>query len=259
MSRKNSDNSKNLKKEIIFGKDFNYTREIPDLSRFKIGSYGTFAQLNRNIDGLSKYSAIALEGPPMGVNYFLYTGKCKGEPDDGEKMYKYVRNIPSGDSVFGASMKGIVPGIAEDMDDLNPLNLVKTLFSTPKKKSLSDYDKKTKSNCKKIRRLSKVCKFDNCKNVCEEKRVSVNYDECADFKKEPHKWTRKKVYLKWNPNGSVFCSESDRNKLRKKCEGFTDYKKTIEHYKNLKDTNYLTVIIITIMILLFTYFLINLI
>ena len=75
-------------------------------------------------------------------------------------------------------------------------------------------------------------------------------DECKDIDKEqPGRWSKKY---------SVFCSNSDRKKAKKRCEGFVNYyRNTIEHYKNLKDTNYLTIIIITIMILFFTYFVLN--
>ena len=79
--------------ETVFGRDLNYNREIPDIGDFRISSRGTFGQLKRNIKGLGKYAEIALEGPPMGVNYFLYTGKCSGGKDDGKSMYKYIRNI----------------------------------------------------------------------------------------------------------------------------------------------------------------------
>ena len=227
--------------ETVFGKDFNYAKEIPDLDDLNISSRGNFDQLSTNISGLSKYAKITLEGPPMGVNYFLYTGKCSGEPDNGKSMYKYIRNVPSGDTLLGSSMKGIVPGVLEDMGDLNPLELIKPLFMTPKKKSLSDYDKKTKSNCKKIKRLDQKCRYKRgCTKKCVTKRVSKNYDECKDLDKR-----------------GVFCSKKDRNKVKRLCEGFMNYRNTLEHYKNLKDTNYFTIIIIAIMILLFTYFVLN--
>ena len=235
--------------EKIFGKKFNYSEEIPSLGKFRVSSRGNFDQLSRNINVLGKYADIALEGPPMGVNYFIKTGKCSGEPDNGKDMYTYIRNVPSGDTLLGPSMKGIIPGMFEDMKDLNPIDLIKPLFITPPQKSLSDLDKKTKSNCKKIKRLDKICRYKKCKNKCKTKRVSKSYDECKDIEKEPRKWSMK---------NSVFCSKKDRNKAKRRCESFRNYyRNTIEHYKNVKDTNYLTNIIITIMILLFAYFSIN--
>ena len=234
--------------ETVFGKNFSYAKEIPDLDDFNISSRGNFDQLSTNIKGLGKYAKITLEGPPMGINYFLYTGKCSGEPDNGKSMYKYIRNVPSGDTILGSSMKGIVPGVLEDMGDLNPADLIKSLFTSSKKKSLSDYDKKTKSNCKKIKRLEKKCGYRKCTTKCKTKRVSKNYDECNDIDKEPRKWSKKY---------SVFCTKKDRDKAKRRCEGFINYRNMIEHYKNLKDTNYLTNIIITIMILLFTYLVLN--
>ena len=240
--------------ETIFGKNFDYAKEIPDLDNViyphKVSDRGNFDQLEYNIDALSKYADITLKGPPMGVNYFLYTGKCSGEPDNGKSMYTYIRNVPTGKTILGSrELKGIVPGVLEDMADLNPIDLIKSIFTSPKKKSLSDYDKKTKSNCKKIKRLEKLCKYKGCRNECVTKRVSKNYDECKDIEKEqPGRWSKKY---------SVFCSNSDRKKAKKRCEGFINYRNMIEHYKNLKDTNYLTNIIITIMILLFTYLVLN--
>ena len=61
-------------------------------------------------------------------------------------MYTYIRNVPTGDTLLGKTYKGIVPGVLEDMGDLNPVDLIKPLFTTPKKKYMADYDKKTKSN-----------------------------------------------------------------------------------------------------------------
>jgi hypothetical protein len=239
--------------EKIFGKSFDYAKEIPDLDNViyphKVSDKGSFDQLEYNIDALSKYADITLKGPPMGINYFLYTGKCSGEPDNGKSMYTYIRNVPTGKTILGSrELKGIVPGVLEDMADLNPIELIKSIFTSPKKKSLSDYDKKTKSNCKKIKRLEKLCRYKGCKNKCKTKRVSKSYDECKDIDKELPRWSKKY---------SVFCTKKARNKAKKRCEGFINYRNMIEHYKNLKDTNYLTNIIITIMILLFTYLVLN--
>mgnify|MGYP001189877581 FL=1 len=233
----------------FLGKQFKYSKEIPSLDKYGVSSRGTFPQMFKNIKRLGDYNDMILEGPAMGVDYFLQTGICTGGNDNGKLMYRYVRNIPTGDTILGKNNKGLLPGILEDISKLNPGDLLAPLFSSQEdNKSLSDYDRESESNCKKIRRLNKTCHYNECETKCEEKMISKKYDECKDLKAEPRRWSKKY---------SAFCSESDRNNLKRQCEGFTNYRNTIEHYKNLKDTNTLTIVIITIMVLLFTYLVIN--
>tara|TARA_Y100000590_G_scaffold444530_1_gene575384 strand:- start:2170 stop:2892 length:723 start_codon:yes stop_codon:yes gene_type:complete len=236
--------------ETVFGKGYDYAKYLPDLDDLRIDSDGNFDQIFTNLRGLSKYVDVSLEGPPLGINYFLYTGKCTGGKDDGKSKYTYIRNVPMGNTFMGGKYKGIVPGIMEDMSDLNPIQLIKPLFESVPEKSLSDRDKQTNSNCKQIKRLDKLCKYKGgCKTKCKTKRVDKNYDECKDLEKEPKKWSKKY---------SVFCSKKDKAKVAKLCESFTNFTpKTItEHYKNIDETNYLTKLIITLIVLLFIYFIV---
>lgn len=76
---------------------------------------------------------------PLGVNYFVPTGfKC----DNGADMYRYVKGIPTGNSVgkraadamrsagFPA-LRGFAPGIMEDVQEaVNPAAMVGALFGS---------------------------------------------------------------------------------------------------------------------------------
>ena len=121
--------------EDMFGIDFDYGEAIPKTSDIGIGTAGTFGQLERNIAGLRKYVKISLEGPPMGANYFVITGKCSGGDHDGENMHTFIRNIPTGKSIFGSKYRGLTPGIVEDVNDVNPFKLFKKLFTVGGTKS----------------------------------------------------------------------------------------------------------------------------
>ena len=219
--------------ENVFGKKFDYGKSIPNLDRLGIDDDGSFTQLDTNIDGLGKYVDIGLKGPKMGRNYFLYSGKCSGGDDDDKDKYTYFRNIPAGKTILGSHYKGIVPGIFEDLGQLNPIKLIAPLFVSPPKKSLSDYDQKTESNCKKIKRKEMECRYSKftgakhqsgggyCKSVCTTKRVSKSYDECDDV-----------------GTGS-FCSTSDEKKVNKRCdnEDFQNYSVAYEQFKNAKEVD----------------------
>jgi len=229
--------------EAIIGKEFNYGKAIPDLDNLDIGADGNFDQIWTNLDGLGEYMDITWMGPKMGRNYFLPAGKCTGGKDNNKTKYSFFRNIPAG-TVMGKKFKGLLPGMMEDFGDLNIIELLKPLFTAADESSMSDYDQETESNCKKIKRKEMECRYGRfkgakrqkgggfCKTKCVKRRVAKSYNECQDLR------------------SGTFCSSKDENKIRKRCAGK-------EGFTNMKDTNTVSKLIIIIMILLFTYLVMN--
>ena len=227
--------------EAIIGKDFDYGDSIPNLDNLKIDGDGNFDQIWTNLRGLGKYTDVTWEGPKMGRNYFLPAGKCTGGKDDNKTKYSFFRNIPAGTTSLGKKFKGILPGMMEDFGDLNIIHLLKPLFTSADESSLSDYDQETESNCKKIKRKEMECRYGRfkgakkqrgggyCKSKCVKRRVAKTYNECRDIK------------------SGTFCSSKDEKRVKKLCSGIS------EGFKNMKDNNTISKIIIIIMILLFTY------
>ena len=225
--------------EAIIGKSFDYGDSIPNLGNLKIDGDGNFDQIWTNLEGLGTYTDVIWEGPKMGRNYFLPAGKCTGGKDDNKTKYSFFRNIPAG-KLMGPKFKGILPGMMEDFGDLNIIELLKPLFTAADESSMTDRDQETPSNCKKIKRNEMECRYGRfegakkqgggyCKSKCVERRVAKTYNECRDLK------------------SGTFCSSTDEKRVSKLCSGVS------EGFKNMKDNNTVSKIIIIIMILLFTY------
>ena len=153
--------------------------------------YPSKKQIENVLNGL-KYSisylgsGVTLEGKDiaLGSNYFMPSGTCDNETSSdeckGEKRYIYVRNIPTGIipplnvsfySATGCNLtgltegRGIVPGLFEDVYDMNPVEIARAVTkngnlgsNTCKKMTLpvgsSIYDKKKEN---KRWRLERRC------------------------------------------------------------------------------------------------------
>ena len=98
----------------------------------------TIPSVGDNLDSVKHYLNLLLEGPaqPQGYNYYFKQGTCdvSGSVDEckGEDRYIFVRNIPDGkipcSGDLEVDLKGFVPGIFQDIMDVNPLNLGKGLM-----------------------------------------------------------------------------------------------------------------------------------
>ena len=153
-----SEDPQKMEKQL-FGKEYDYAKNIRTPSELNMSSRGTLPQLANNIAGLINYTTVLAKGGgraaktggrPMGDRYFMKTGgKCK-EEGTGKKVerYLYVDNVPDGEIPFITNvggggmgdMKGLIPGIISDSAKLNPIKLI------------SGFMEEGEPDCKKIRR-----------------------------------------------------------------------------------------------------------
>lgn len=152
---------KKLEREYM-GPEYNYAKKIKNPKEYGVSGNGNFGALKNDISGLMKYVDVLTFGsPPLGYNFFLKSGKCGndkkgkscyGKPKQCVDRHIYVRNIPTGNipgmSNMGlgkTSFKGLVPGLAEDVNDLTTI---------PKKiwDNLSGKGTHPPNKCKLVRR-----------------------------------------------------------------------------------------------------------
>lgn len=127
---------------IEFG-NYNYPSQIKTPSELGMGDEGTMGQLTRNVAGVINYINILVTGKskaskedkgPLGDAYFINTNsKClnNGKP---VPRHFYINNIPDGRIPFFSgktnlkmkSFRGLIPGIIEDVSELNPEEMVKS-------------------------------------------------------------------------------------------------------------------------------------
>lgn len=136
--------------------DYKYYDQIRGPSSLGMSGKGTFKALGKNIDGLKDYIKILIEGDgrasktgsPPGNSYFVNTNaKCKDVDNNKEvDRYMYIDNQPSGSSSFVSggmgmnfsSYRGLLPGILDDMIQINPERIMDAFMesSIPKCKKV---------------------------------------------------------------------------------------------------------------------------
>lgn len=121
----------------FMGRDFNYSSAIRTPSQLGMSPSGNMNALAADIAGLINYTEVLVSGTgraikgKLGNQYFLKTlAKCKlgGREVD---RYLYINNVPTGNIKMGgvsmtggrSSMKGLVPGMMENIGKINPLSM----------------------------------------------------------------------------------------------------------------------------------------
>lgn len=131
--------------ESVMGPSYSYTDNIQGPAQLGVGNRGTMGQLATNTSAIAGYVKTMVSGPALGNQFFVNTGgSCKAPDDSIQPRYNYINNIASGDAILPASMRqglggiasnfnGLIPGIIEDTEQLNPLYLFSSLAadSTP--------------------------------------------------------------------------------------------------------------------------------
>lgn len=129
-----------LEKEYL-GPDYKYYDAIKSPPQLGMGTKGD--DLSKDVAGLIAYVEALITGEgeavkkPLGNKFFLKTpAQCKDiKTKKNVDRYMYINNAPTGElAIFpdmpdinlGNDFKGLVPGILNDIQDLNPL----TLFSS---------------------------------------------------------------------------------------------------------------------------------
>jgi hypothetical protein len=118
----------------MIGPDYSYSSHVPSPSSLGVGSNGTFRQIYTNSAAASTYIKGLISGdPPLGNRFFINTaGTCTAPDGSVQPRYNYINNIPGGGTSAGGTkdlpflsndMRGLIPGIVEDISGLNPYYL----------------------------------------------------------------------------------------------------------------------------------------
>ena len=128
----------------LLGPDYSYSKHIKTPSQ--MGMSGDGDAIGSNVHGLESYVKLLFEGggnasktrSALGNQYFLETGaKCKDTASGKQvKRSLYINNIPSQKTflssgmnlVFGKSA-GLVPGILNNLENINPLGIFGAFMS----------------------------------------------------------------------------------------------------------------------------------
>ena len=124
----------------FLGPNYKYYKYIRNPSELGMSGDGSIGALSDDIAGIIDYVELLVsgEGPasatgkPLGDKFFLKTGgQCK-DVKTGKLVTRsmYLNNVPTGEMNFipalpsmnvGSSFKGIIPGILNDIGDINPI------------------------------------------------------------------------------------------------------------------------------------------
>jgi hypothetical protein len=124
----------------FMGPDYSYADNVPGPSSLGVGSNGTFSQVYSNLNAVQTYVKGLISGdPPLGNQYFINTGGvCTASDGSTQPRWNYINNIPGGGSppagiqdlaFLSNDMRGIIPGIVQDVEGLNPYYLFSALTS----------------------------------------------------------------------------------------------------------------------------------
>lgn len=123
----------------LMGPSFSYADNVAGPSSMGIGSDGTFSQLGRNASGIAYYVKALITGdPPLGNQYYVNTGgTCQAPDGQLRARYNYINNLPSGSPSalpgamkdLGADFNGLIPGVVDDIEGLDPLYIFSAMTS----------------------------------------------------------------------------------------------------------------------------------
>lgn len=114
----------------LLGPDYSYADNIQSASSLGVGSAGTFSQLGTNAEAVAYYVKTLITGdPPLGNQFFVNTGGTCTAPDGQlRSRYNYINNMSSGSAALpsaisdlGADFNGLIPGVVDDIEGLDPI------------------------------------------------------------------------------------------------------------------------------------------
>jgi hypothetical protein len=126
----------------MMGPSYSYSDSIPGPSSLGVSSNGTFSQISTNANAVSTYVKGMITGdPPLGNQFFVNTGGTCTAPDGSlQPRYNYINNIPGGGSppagiqdlsFLSNDFRGLIPGILEDVEGLDPYYLFSAMVADP--------------------------------------------------------------------------------------------------------------------------------
>lgn len=181
---------------------YEYYNQIKSPGQLGMSGGGSMGTLSKNIESLVDYVKLLVEGGgrasksgrPLGDKFFEDTGATCVDSTSGKKVdrFMYVDNQPENNPSFiGGGMgtsfsafRGLIPGILDDIGDVNPVRIVKafTESSTPKctNVSLKTIDKKGT-----MRYETKHVPDEELKNVSacnfKDRRNPITNSRCESF------------------------------------------------------------------------------
>lgn len=129
--------------EDILGPNYEYYKYIKTPEEMGMSSEGSLGALVRDAGGLINYVELLVSGTgagsktgrPLGNQYFLRTGaECTDtETGDIHTRYIYINHIPTGTIPFISSglgmdfpmLKGLIPSVLQNMEQMDPITLFK--------------------------------------------------------------------------------------------------------------------------------------
>lgn len=123
----------------ILGPSYSYAEKIPGPGTLGVGSGGSFGQLFSNIEAAVDYVKIMITGdPPLGNAYYVNTGgTCVASDGSTQSRMNYINNVATGSNLVPQSMNelsfvtsdlnGLIPGMANDIEGLDPLYIFNSL------------------------------------------------------------------------------------------------------------------------------------
>lgn len=135
----------------FMGPSYNYVHHIANPTEMNLKVTGDMWEFGNNVATIGDYLAVLIAGDsrannyperPLGDSFFLPTvAKCTDVNSDSSnnqvQRSLYINNIPTGNipllsGLAGedfSEMRGLVPGIAQNLEVLNPIAFVKQLFA----------------------------------------------------------------------------------------------------------------------------------
>lgn len=135
-----STNMDKLEQDYL-GPDYGYYKKISSPGELGMSGKGSMGALTNDIAGIVDYVKVLVSGSgrasktgkPLGDRYFLKTGgQCKDyKTNKVVTRSMYIDNVPSSDIPFISDVtgvqfpefRGIIPGIMDDLDAINPLKM----------------------------------------------------------------------------------------------------------------------------------------
>lgn len=136
--KKMSTKSSDAVTEMI-GPDYSYADNIQSASSLGVGSDGSFGQLGTNVDAVAYYVGALITGnPPLGDQFYVNTGGTCVAPDgQSRERFNYINNMSSGSAALpsaisdlGSDFNGLIPGVVDDIEGLNPLYIFTAMTSS---------------------------------------------------------------------------------------------------------------------------------
>jgi len=125
--------------QSLMGPSYSYADNIQGPSSMGVGSNGSISQIGTNTGAIINYVKYMISGPALGNQFFVNTGGTCIAPDKSvQPRYNYINNISNGADVLPRAMKqdlagiasdfdGLIPGMLQDVEGLNPLYLMGAL------------------------------------------------------------------------------------------------------------------------------------